>query len=69
MSLAFYFIISCSTCFGCSYIQPQEFAIYLLSHFMSCIALVRCLLVLCCGLAGVVWYPNTGWSSSDSACI
>ena len=24
---------------------------------MGCIALVRCVLVLRCGLAGVVWYP------------
>jgi hypothetical protein len=27
---------------------------YLLSYFMGCIALVRCVLVLRCGLAGVV---------------
>ena len=26
---------------------------------MGCIALVRCVLVLRCGLAGVVWYPDT----------
>ena len=25
---------------------------------MGCIALVRCVLVLRCGLAGVVWYPD-----------
>jgi len=25
---------------------------------MGCIALVRCVLVLLCGLAGVVWYPD-----------
>ena len=25
---------------------------------MGCIALVRCVLVLRCGLAGVVWYPK-----------
>ena len=30
---------------------------YLLSYFMGCIALVRCVLVLRCGLAVVVWYP------------
>jgi len=29
---------------------------------MGCIALVRCVLVLRCGLAGVVWYPYAGWS-------
>jgi len=30
---------------------------------MGCIALVRCVLVLRCGLAVVVWYPYVGWSS------
>ena len=30
---------------------------YLLSYFMGFIVLVRCVLVLRCGLAGVVWYP------------
>jgi len=29
---------------------------------MGCIALVRCVLVLRCGLAGVVWYSVAGWS-------
>jgi len=29
---------------------------------MGCIALVRCVLVLRCGLAVVVWYPYVGWS-------
>ena len=36
---------------------------------MGCIALVRCVLVLRCGLAGVVWYPDAGWSTSTPACI
>ena len=31
-------------------------------YFMCCIALVRCVLVLRCGSAGVVWYPDAGWS-------
>ena len=31
-------------------------------YFMCCIALVRCVLVLRCGSAGVVWYPYAGWS-------
>jgi len=35
---------------------------------MCCIALVRCVLVLRCGLAGVEWYPYAGWSTA-SACI
>ena len=30
----------------------------MLSYFMGCIALVRCVLVLRCGSAGVVWYPD-----------
>jgi len=29
---------------------------------MGCIDLVRCVLVLRCGLAGVVWYPYAGSS-------
>ena len=37
--------------------HPQETATYLLSYLMSCIALVRCVLVLLCGMAVVVWYP------------
>jgi len=32
------------------YIHPQELATCLLSYFMGCIALVRCVLVLRCGL-------------------
>ena len=34
---------------------------------MGWIALVRCVLVLRCGSAGVVWYPDAGWSTSASA--
>jgi len=45
--------------------------------FHGCIALVRCVLVLRCGSAGVVWYPYAGYttppqpnhSASASACI
>jgi len=29
---------------------------------MGCIVLVRCVLVLRCGLAGVVWYRYAGFS-------
>ena len=29
-------------------------------YFMCCIALVRCVLVLRCGSAGVEWYPYAG---------
>ena len=32
-------------------------------YFMCCIALVRCVLVLQCGSAGVVWYPYVVWYS------
>ena len=38
-------------------------------YFLCCIALVRCVLVLRCGSAGVVWYPYAGWGTSASACI
>jgi len=31
-------------------------------YFMGCIALVRCVLVLRYGPAGVVWYPYAGFS-------
>jgi len=40
--------------------HPQDLATYLMSYFMGCIVLVRCVLVLRCGLAGVVWYPDAG---------
>jgi len=36
-------------------IHPQELATSLLSYFMGCVALVGCVLVLRCGLDGVVW--------------
>ena len=29
-------------------------------YFMCCVALIRCVLVLRCGSAGVVWYPYAG---------
>ena len=51
------------------YIHPQELATYFLSYFMGCIALVRYVLVLRCGLAWVVWYPYAGWGTSASVCI
>jgi hypothetical protein len=35
-------------------------------YFMCCIALVRCVLVLRCGSAGVVWYPYAGWSFASA---
>jgi len=41
-------------------IHPSSGARDLLSYFMGCIALVRCVVVLCCGLAVVVWYPYAG---------
>jgi len=34
--------------------------LFLLSYFMGCIALVRCVLVLRCGLIVVVWYTYAG---------
>ena len=42
-------------------VQPSSGACVLLwIYFMCCIALVRCVLVLRCGSAGVVWYPYAG---------
>ena len=41
-------------------IHLQELATSLLSYFMGCVALVGCVLVLRCGLDGVVWYPDPG---------
>ena len=38
----------------------SELATYVLSYFMGCIALVRCVFVLRCGLAGVVRYLDAG---------
>ena len=32
---------------------------------MGCIDLVRCVLVLCFGLAVVVWYPYAGWGTNQ----
>ena len=33
---------------------------FLWIYFMCCIALVRCVLVLRCGSAGMEWYPDAG---------
>ena len=41
-------------------IHPQELATYLMSYFRRCIVLVRCVLVLRCGMAGVMWYMYAG---------
>jgi len=42
-------------------IHPSSVACtYLLSYFMGFIALVRCVLVLHCGLVVMVWYPYAG---------
>ena len=42
-------------------VQPSSGACdFLWIYFMCCIALVRCVLVLRCGSAGVVWYPYAG---------
>ena len=55
MSLALLFHYLVLNIFRVLNIHPQELATYLLIYFMGCIALVRCVLVLRCGLAGVVW--------------
>ena len=42
-------------------VHPSSEACELLwIYFMCCIALVRCVLLLWCGSAGVVWYPYAG---------
>ena len=42
-------------------VHPSSGACHLLwIYFMCCIAVVRCVLVLRCGSAGVVWYPYAG---------
>ena len=42
-------------------VHPSSGACDLLRfYFMGCIVLVRCVLVLRCGSAGVVWYPYAG---------
>jgi len=44
-------------------VRPSSGACYLLwIYFMCRIALVRCVLLLRCGSAGVVWYPCSGFS-------
>ena len=46
-------------------VRPSSGACDLLwIYFMCCIALVRCVLVLRCGSAGVVWCPYAGWGTS-----
>jgi len=48
-------------------VHPSSGACDLLWIFFMCwIALVRCVLVLRCGSAGVDWYPYAGWSSRKS---
>ena len=47
--------IFCSTCFECQYIHLQE-----LATVCGYTALVRCVLALRCGSAGVMWYPYAG---------
>ena len=46
-------------------VHPSSVACDLLwIYFMCCIALVRCVLVLWFGSAGVVWYPYASLSTS-----
>ena len=51
-------------------VRPSSGACDLLwIYFMCCIAVVRYVLALRCGSAGVVWYPYAGCGTSASACI
>ena len=44
-------------------VHPSSGACNLLwIYFKGCIVLVRSVLVLLCGSAGVVWYPDAGFS-------
>ena len=60
MSLAFLFHYLMINMFRMLIHPSSGLATYLLSYFMGCIALVRYVLVLRCGLAGVVWYLDAG---------
>jgi len=62
MSLALLFPYLLLNMFRVFYIHPQELATYLMRYYMGCIGivLVPCVLVLRCGMAGVVWYPYAG---------
>ena len=60
MSLAYLFRYFILNMFRMLEHPSSKLATYFLSYFMSCIALVRCVLVLRCGLAGAVWYPDAG---------
>jgi len=51
MSLAFLFHYLMLNMFRMLIVHSQELAIYLLSYFMGCIALLRCVFVLRCGSA------------------
>jgi len=59
MSLALLFLYLMLNMFR-MLIHPSSGACDLCAYFMGCIALVRCVLVLLCGLAVVVWYPYAG---------
>jgi len=60
MSLALLFLYLLLNMFR-MFIHPSSGACDLfVEYFVGCIALVRCVLVLCCGLAVVVWYPYAG---------
>ena len=68
MSLAFLFHYLLLNMFR-MLVHPSSGACDLLwIYFMCCIALIRCVLVLRCGSAGVVWYPYAGCSTT-AACI
>jgi len=60
MSLALLFRYLMLNMFQMLVHPSQEFATYLLRYFMGCVALVRCVLVLHCGSAVVVWYLYAG---------
>jgi len=71
MSLALLFHYLLLNMFRMLIHYPQELATYLMSYFMGCIALVRCVLLLRCGLAGWrgIRMQAEAQTNSTSACI
>jgi len=60
MSLALLFHYLLLNVFRMLVHSSSEACDFLWIYLMGCIALVRCVLVLRCGLAGVVCYPYAG---------
>jgi len=64
MSLALLFHYLLLNMFRISIRSPSGACDLLWVYLMGSIGLVRCVLVLWCGSAGVVRYPYAGWSTN-----